>query len=57
MRSVAIERARYRLYAALFALVLGVSLASLWYEGDLSFGRRPLVNLMRTAQELSLIHI
>lgn len=53
MRSVAVERARYRLYAALFALVLGASLASLWNDGDLSLGRRPWENLLRTVQDLS----
>lgn len=53
MRSVAVERARYRIYAALFALVLGASLASLWNDGDLSLGRRPWVNLLRTVQDFS----
>jgi phosphonate ABC transporter permease subunit PhnE len=53
MRSVALERARYRLYAAVFALVLGASLASLWNDGDLSLGRRPWENLLRTVQDFS----
>lgn len=53
MRSVAVERARYRLYAALFALVLGASLASLWNDGDLSLGRRPWENFLRTVQDFS----
>lgn len=53
MRSVAIERARYRAYAALFALVFFASIASLWHDGDLSLGRRPWENLVRTARDLS----
>jgi len=53
MRSVAVERARYRAYAVAFALVLLASLASLWHDGDLSLGRRPWENLLRTAQDFS----
>lgn len=53
MRSVALERARYRAYAVLFALVLLASLASLWHDGALSLGRRPWENLLRTAQDFS----
>lgn len=53
MRTVAAERRRYRLFAAAFALALAASLATLWRDGDLSLGRRPLDNLQRTVQELS----
>jgi phosphonate ABC transporter permease subunit PhnE len=53
MRSVAGERRRYRVYAIAFALLVAASLASLIAAGDLSFGRRPWENLLRTASDLS----
>jgi phosphonate transport system permease protein len=53
VRSVARERGRYRLYALAFAALAIGCAWSLAAGGDLTLGRRPWENLIRTASDLS----
>ncbi|MBK8335860.1 MAG: ABC transporter permease subunit [Sterolibacteriaceae bacterium] len=44
---------RLRGYAAVYAVVVAACCVSLYLAGDLSFGRKPWQNLVKTAQELA----
>lgn len=48
------NRGRLQFFALLYCVLIAASVMSFIQKGDIEFGRRPLENLVRTAQELSV---